>query len=184
MGLLETREFRDIGVLDIAERAGTSVGTVYRHFADKEDFLNTLMRLRIEKIEARLSIKTAMIPPEWSLEEILTIALQQALEQVETDAPILRTLLTHRPLQLQLNQAMEALQSQALSRMELFLERCGSRVTHPDKGRAATQLFHVLNTLFLDSIIATDSPAYWAKAPEREALIEETSKMMVAYLTP
>ena len=184
MALLETHEFRDIGVQDIAERAGTSVGTVYRHFANKEDFLNTLLKMRIDRIEARLSIETAPIPPDWSLEKILAIALQQSLTQVEADAPILRTLLTHRPIQPELNKTMEELQSQALRRMELFLDRCGSRVTHPDKDSAAAHLFHVLNTIFLDRVIATDSPAYWAKAPDRETLIAETCKMMLAYLTP
>jgi AcrR family transcriptional regulator len=48
------RGFHGARIQDIAERARIAVGTVYNHFADKDDVLAAMLELRSEELIARL----------------------------------------------------------------------------------------------------------------------------------
>jgi AcrR family transcriptional regulator len=47
-------ERHDVQIDEVAARAGVGVGTVYRHFPDKEALMGTLVRERFEAFNARL----------------------------------------------------------------------------------------------------------------------------------
>jgi AcrR family transcriptional regulator len=53
-GVFAERGFHEARIQDIAERARIAVGTVYNHFADKDDVLAALLELRSEELVARL----------------------------------------------------------------------------------------------------------------------------------
>ena len=48
---------------DLARRAGVGVGTVYRHFPDKEALMGELVRERFELFNARLRVAVARMNP-------------------------------------------------------------------------------------------------------------------------
>ena len=46
--LVETRDFDQISIADLVAEAGSSIGSFYHHFADKDDYLNTILDLVVE----------------------------------------------------------------------------------------------------------------------------------------
>ncbi len=59
--LMREKDFLDINVQDIAERAGLNRATFYKHFLDKYDLLNAIIRERFQKmLDERLPEKPAL----------------------------------------------------------------------------------------------------------------------------
>ncbi len=67
-------------VKDIAERAGVGVGTVYRHFSNKDDLLHAVINDAAADLDAALEETEAIEPPIEALRRYLTVLLT-ALER-------------------------------------------------------------------------------------------------------
>ena len=52
--LLETHEPEDIGTVQIAERAGVPVGSIYRYYANRSDIFRALAQEAMELVDAPL----------------------------------------------------------------------------------------------------------------------------------
>jgi AcrR family transcriptional regulator len=77
----------DVQIDDVARRAGVGVGTVYRHFPDKEALMGELVRARFEIFNERLrqAIAAGAEPGADAFEE-LADALRDAAASVAADA--------------------------------------------------------------------------------------------------
>jgi AcrR family transcriptional regulator len=62
--LVTARGFDDVGIAEIARRAGSSVGAFYRRFADKDGLLHALHERFCD--EARATADAALAPARWS----------------------------------------------------------------------------------------------------------------------
>jgi AcrR family transcriptional regulator len=86
--------FADAAVVDIARRAGCSVGTFYRRFRDKQTLLHALDERFAE--EFRATMEEAVAPERWQgapIAEILVGYLEFSLEQGRARAALQRAAL-------------------------------------------------------------------------------------------
>jgi AcrR family transcriptional regulator len=74
------RGFHGARIQDIAEKARIAVGTVYNHFAQKDDVLSALLEERTEAMLAALSASGATAP---SFGELLRVRVARMLAYVE-----------------------------------------------------------------------------------------------------
>ena len=86
------REGLDAQMEDIARRAGVGVGTVYRHFRNKDELVEALAQDRFERLEeaAREALRTA--DPWDSFESFM-----RAAARIQSDDRALSEVLTSRP---------------------------------------------------------------------------------------
>ncbi len=74
----------------IAATAGTSVGTLYEYFANKEEVYDALIQREIEALVS--SIKAVHFDPEASLHDTLTVVLSVAMNAIWRGPSYLRSL--------------------------------------------------------------------------------------------
>ncbi|MBN7794775.1 TetR/AcrR family transcriptional regulator [Microbacterium esteraromaticum] len=72
----------DVSVADIATRAGVGKGTVFRHFATKEDLLATVVVHRLEKLIADGERLADTSPSDTALFEFVTLAAGQQQDEL------------------------------------------------------------------------------------------------------
>lgn len=77
-------EANDVQIDDIARRAGVGVGTVYRHFPDKEALMGALVRERFTMFNARLA--SAVADEQASPFDALARALRDNAASLAADA--------------------------------------------------------------------------------------------------
>jgi AcrR family transcriptional regulator len=92
--VIRDKGFADAAVVDIARRAGCSVGTFYRRFRDKQTLLHALDERFAE--EFRATMEEAVAPERWRgapIAEILAGYLEFSLEQGRARAALHRAAL-------------------------------------------------------------------------------------------
>jgi len=60
----------DIEVADVAERAGVGVGTLYRHFANRDDLVRAILAQAVVDVVARLRSAAEIEDPAEALRQI------------------------------------------------------------------------------------------------------------------
>lgn len=68
----------DVGVDEIARRAGVSVGTLYRHFETREALVEQVWRSEVEALCAAPDQLLALYPPDRALREFLLLIVDHA----------------------------------------------------------------------------------------------------------
>lgn len=81
---LFARERADAQIGDVAARAGVGVGTVYRHFPDKQALMGELVRERFAGFNERL--RAAVADEQSPAFDVLSAALRANAESVAADA--------------------------------------------------------------------------------------------------
>lgn len=160
---LRNADFDQIAVADIARDAGVSVGTVYAHFADKNAFLEGLLRRHLGRLEglvdgahATRESETINVPPD--LRSALRGFVTSAMTQVDTDAHIIRALTTYQ------RKTPDAASAHALQiaeagrrRLETFLTHYTDEIGAARAPKAATLIFWFLNSIFYRRAVAQAS---------------------------
>src|SRR4051812_1359806 len=86
------RDGRDAGMDDIARSAGVGVGTVYRHFPNKDDLVEALATERFERLRDLAQEALAEADAWKAFEDFM-----RASAQIQTDDRALSEILTSRP---------------------------------------------------------------------------------------
>jgi AcrR family transcriptional regulator len=146
--LLREGSFEQATVADIADRAGVSVGAVYRRFRNKEAFIPVLFDLYFQ----RLSAETG--PPLDSavdLREALRAQVRAAWSFVQREGHILRAvqLYSRRHPEL-IGDEWDALTESAREGTRQLLESYRSEVAHEELDHAAQMVGYLLNTCLLE----------------------------------
>ncbi|MEN8374325.1 MAG: TetR/AcrR family transcriptional regulator [Gemmatimonadota bacterium] len=179
--LLEERSLEEIGVADIARRAGVSVGTIYTRFTDKEALLSFLIvQLLSKQVEG---FRALFDPREWTgvaLDArvlhfahlvVASVQLQPGLQR----AILLRALGAARDR----GPEEERLQGEALDIAAAWLLECRAemRVSHPEK--SAPLAISLAMSLVQSRLLFGDA----GDGADPDSLPEEIARMMLAYLT-
>ncbi|WP_230873790.1 TetR/AcrR family transcriptional regulator [Paenibacillus woosongensis] len=96
VAILQNREYAEISIIDISERANINRSTLYAHFLDKEDLLQQMVDEKLDTLTGILKTSSGqdMYIPSSSEPDPLLLAL---FEHVFTHAAFYRVLL-HRDL--------------------------------------------------------------------------------------
>jgi AcrR family transcriptional regulator len=117
--------FHAARIQDIAARARIAVGTVYNHFAQKEDMLAALLEERTEEMLDQLAPST--LDPR-AFEARLTARIGRMLRYVEQHRPFFAIAAEHGLLGTSSASATSALAGKRLRKVERFRERFGALV--------------------------------------------------------
>lgn len=186
--LLKEREFEQISIADIAKKAGVAVGSVYSHFKDKEAFLAALLEDRTQVIDERIKApETAQAMADAkklpSLREAMDLAAQSAYSQIESDAHIMRALLTYIRLHPEQLETRDRLAERALGSVIELLKAYRDEITHDDLHAAARMVNIFFNMIFLEKVLFVKRLETTSVSPSKEALIQGAADMAYAYLT-
>ncbi|WP_280421078.1 TetR/AcrR family transcriptional regulator [Nocardia carnea] len=128
----------------IAERAGTSIGTLYQYFPDKQAILHTLARRHVTEAAARLGtvfdeLRAAEPPFDTTLRTVLDVVVD-----LHRDRPGLHALM-HRMALREAGElaAMHALEEHLVHELAYHLDRC--RRGGPDPELTARILVHTID---------------------------------------
>lgn len=182
--LLQEKEFEDITVAEIVQRAQSSCGSFYARFPSKEALLPALYDAYSQGLRTE---ETAWSDPSTWGERSLVARVAKMVRFVIRDYRATRLFM--RPLALYARQNPQAIspESRQLSREKhrascAFLLECRNEITHPDPERAVDLLAYFLPAIGRDKILFGDAPHASSVEIEDRELEEELIRMALGYL--
>lgn len=184
--MLEQHGLAGATIPRIAERAGVSVGSVYRRFEDKDALFKAAF---LDLIERAADANQRNLRPEvfagMSLEAITGVLVRAMVRQFRTQPGLLRALdhfLQHQPDQVFRGRAL-GLIAENYGRIAGILLICRDRMTHLDPERAT--LFAILSAVTIIQARTLENDSVWEKvaALNDEELEQAAADLVVAYLT-
>ena len=182
--LLQEKEFEEITIAEIVQRARSSCGAFYARFPAKEALLPALYDAYSRELQTQAVVWSD--PAAWG-ERSLAVRVAKMVRFVIRDFRATRSIL--RPLALYARQNPRALSSEDRSiRSEkhraacAFLLECRDEITHPDPARAVDLTAYVIPAVGRDKILFGDAPHASSVQIEDAELEEELIRMALAYL--
>jgi AcrR family transcriptional regulator len=182
--LLQEKEWEEITVMEIVQRANSSCGAFYARFPAKEALLPALYDAYSDELRTEATVWSD--PAAWG-ERSLAVRVARMVRFVIRDFRATRPIL--RPLALYARQSPRAISPEARQiRSEKhraardFLLECRDEITHPDPERAADLVAYFIAAIGRDKILFGDAPHASSVEIEDEALEEELIRMALAYL--
>lgn len=182
--LLDEKEFEEITIAEIVQRARSSCGAFYARFPSKEALLPALYDAYSRKLRTESTVWSD--PAAWG-ERSLAVRVARMVRFVIRDFRATRSIL--RPLALYARQSPHAISSEDRSiRSEkhraacAFLLECRDEITHPDPERAVDLTAYFIPAIGRDKILFGDAPHASSVQIEDAALEKELIRMAFAYL--
>jgi len=184
--VLEQHGLEGATIPRIAERAGVSVGSVYRRFDDKDALFKAAF---LDLIERAAETNRRNLRPEtfagMSLEVITRALVRAMVRQFRTHPGLLRALehfLQHHP-DLVFRKRALGLIAENYGRIGEILLICRDRISHADPGRAVR--FAIVSAVTIIQARTLENDTVWEKvaALDDEELERESTNLVVAYLT-
>lgn len=181
--LLRERDFDSVTVDEIVERAGSSKGSFYHRFADKDSLLVYLLEL--EHDEAIASWSEVLDPDKWrgrSLESALDAFLDRLLDIYRGRPPLMRTyagriFAGHEDVRARSTQ----LTAHVLALLRAIVRDKASEVRHPDPELATAFLLTALITL-LPPLFLYPEPDLMPDPFDAETLEREVRRLIRSYV--
>jgi AcrR family transcriptional regulator len=136
--LIAEKGFDDAGIVEIAQRAGSSVGGFYRRFRDKDGIIQALHERFCE--DARVTADAALAPGRWdgaSLAEVAREFIAFLVQIFRERQGLLRAFLKHALADAALRQRNLELFRHLSSRLSALLRTRKHEVSHPQPELAA-----------------------------------------------
>jgi AcrR family transcriptional regulator len=177
--LLAEKGFDEMGIVEIARRAGTSVGGFYRRFRDKDGLLHALHERFCE--DALATADEALDPTKWagaSLPEILS-QVTGFLVQIHRDREgLFRAFLLRGVTDTAVRERTEKVFQHMAERLRELLDGRRDEISHPDLDTAAdVALRAVLGSLDLTIQLRPN-----ALHIDEQRLTAELSRVFTSYL--
>ncbi|WND04033.1 TetR/AcrR family transcriptional regulator [Temperatibacter marinus] len=174
--LLKEKDFSQISVAAIADKAGVAVGTVYRRFANKDAFLPILL----ERMKEKAKEQPVELSEVSTLEDAITQLVSIALMQLKEDRNLFRAIY----LNVRLNPHLiaddwEEMEKQALSQVENLLRPF---ITEDKRVRLAPFIAYVAGTVFIEKILFNETAPYWVQKLDENDMATHIKTMLVALL--
>jgi AcrR family transcriptional regulator len=182
--LLHEKEFEEITVAEIVQRARSSCGAFYARFPSKEALLPALYDAYSRSLPTEATVWSD--PSTWG-ERSLTIRVAKMVRFVIRDYRATRPFM--RPLALYARQNPQAIspENRHLSSEKhraacAFLRECRDEITHPNPERAIDLIAYFIPAIGRDKILFGDAPHASSVQIEDIALEEELIRMALSYL--
>jgi AcrR family transcriptional regulator len=144
--LLNEDPFEELTMLGVARRAGVSIGSIYRYFADKDDLIRAVQDRALEELEIQLVGRLSKAA-EPTTEAVVT-ALVMGFDEVAGERALeFSALITvwDPALAIRARSAYQAV----LAAFHAALAQDRGRIVHPDLRQAARVALEIVNALFL-----------------------------------
>jgi len=166
----------------IAERAGVSVGVIYRRFPDKDNLLRAAYQRFFERAEEmNLAALNSLGVMKLPLNRLMRALVRGAFEGNRRKRELLRALLqyarTHRDPNFR-RAAME-MNRKTMRAVSVVLTAMHDQIAHPDPERAVEFVMVTIGAI-LHATIIEEEPLFAFRDPD--AVEEETTRMIFAYL--
>lgn len=187
--LLRQQEFETISVQDIAREAGVAVGSVYSHFKDKTAFLEALLAYWHDQVETQLEASEAQdtvaaFRALGGLRDALAEATRAVQVQTRESGHILRAIHTYTRLHPEAgDEDWQTLVVRSFAPFQALFEVYGSEITLNDQDLATRMLGVFFNTIFIRSALMQQDTLLEAAGLDDEALAQQATDMVYAYLT-
>lgn len=182
--LLQEKEFEEITVAEIVQRARSSCGAFYARFSSKEALLPSLYDAYSRNLPTEATVWSD--PSTWG-ERSLAVRVAKMVRFVIRDYRATR--LYMRPLALYARQNPGAISLENRQRSSekhrascAFLLECRDEITHPDPERAVDLIAYFVPAIGRDKILFGDAPHASSVQIEDAALEEELIRMALGYL--
>ncbi len=184
--ILREKNFDQITVAEIAERAGVAVGTVYRRFKNKEAFIPVMLE------QHRMRQENLLEHPEASLQLTGDETLREALGkltfyawlQISREAHILRTLyLQVRSNPEIVSEEWDKLGEKALDEVRTLLDHFKKEIKRSDLEKAAKMTFYFFNSILIEKGLFSEVASDWINEMDGEEIASEMADFAYGYLT-
>ncbi len=180
--LLGEKSFDDVGVAEVAQRAGSSVGSFYARFADKPALLHALQERFV--IEGMATADDAFDPARWEGAKAAEIvaAVVAFLVRIHRDRRgLMRALLLVQATRPEIRERANALSRHVLRALTALLLARRREIHHPDPARAvAFGLWQVVASL--KHALLDPEEALTLRRVSDRALPAELTRACLAYL--
>jgi AcrR family transcriptional regulator len=180
--LLEEKGFDDVGVAEIAQRAGSSVGSFYARFPDKAALLHALQERFAD--EGTATADDALDPARWQGAQIPEIvsAVVAFLVGIHRDRRgLLRALWLAQALRPEFRARATALSLHVSRRLGALLLERRAEIAHPDPARAVAFGFWQVLASLRCAVLEPEEALAVRRVSER-ALPAELARACLAYL--
>ena len=181
--LLRERDFDDVSVAEIAERAGVSVGGFYARFEGKEALLHSLSAEVIS--DCATSLERALSPgrmKDASVEDVIRayvrVMIRKFREHRNAIVQVRRHARAGDPVH---GLAVRDFNDRVHGRLRALLHERENMIGHPDPDTAINMGLFVVSAAAREAVLADSLRAFPVKVSD-ELLITELTRTYVAYL--
>lgn len=155
----------------VAERAGTSIGTLYEYFPSKESLVTAVIERLSERLLARM-LQTMDQAIAGAQEDAPRRWFGMMVDLLETEAPLVRVIATQVPFTWEIPRVRKLQR-----RLEDIATARGAEISRITGRSYSPESVFLMTTIAMSTVlqIATDRPA----GLDREKLIDEFSAMFV-----
>lgn len=169
--LLKEKSFAEIGVAEIAGRAGCAVGSVYRRFENKDAFVPVLLEVTAQRMADRMrEMGPLRLSREGDLKGDLEQVAQRAWTVLSGESHLLR--LAHQQARMEnpvCDTAMPALMDGVRQAIEAALrQRAGDRAEAERKRAARWATYFLITPLMEKALYPDRSPASFLQTSGEE----------------
>lgn len=183
--LLKEKDFAEIGVGEIAKKAGVSPATIYRRFDKKEGFIPVLFDLYLERLNEWITSPDAQMDLEDAdLRSAMYQVAKVAWAQLQQQTHILRAIYLHGRNHLDLMGTQgDHFEAAMLGATKAIVEYYAHEVTHKDRETAARMLAYYFNTILLERGLFRKQSVSWTDDIPDDDFIREIAEFAYSYLT-
>jgi AcrR family transcriptional regulator len=179
--LLAERDWGEVSVVDIVDRAHSSVGAFYKHFPGKTELLPLLLR-RLDT-GAAASLAALFADPRWTnsaLDERVGVLVDAMAEAYLKRRRLIRAFVAARfTTQLQLGPVEVAAARARMEALRDWLLRSRAEIRHPEPEVAVRAGLYLVLQSLQTALLFEELPAELPPA----RLVQEARRMLLAYLT-
>ncbi|MBB3221988.1 TetR/AcrR family transcriptional regulator [Pseudoduganella umbonata] len=183
IGLLRERPYEQVRLAEICERSGVSTGSLYGRVGGKEDLLRAVQQVFLERLALQFDAHAVRIARE-------THGLAQTVPAVVTalgkllgeNAGVLRSFMQASAADAAIEELGKRSAQQNHARFTALLMRHAAQIRHPQPERAVASGMLLIYSAQARSL-GLDSSTGELVASEWDALLQDLSDMMLAYLT-
>lgn len=182
--LLREREFEEITVADIVQRARSSLGAFYARFPSKEALLPALYDDYSRSLPTETTVWSD--PSTWgerSLRTRIGNLVRFVIQDYRATRPIMRPLALYARQHAQdiSDERRQASSDKHRAACSYLLE-CREEITHPDPERAVDLIAYFIPAIGRDKILFGDAPHAKSVEVDDSTLEEELIRMAISYL--